>query len=115
MSLTKSNDILGMDLTGEGGAKLGTVRETFIDLASGQIGYLIVEAPGLLGGSGKYHPVPWLRVRFDPVAKTFQADISKEQFKGSPSYDRSQLANRDYAWDELSERYFNAAKADVGG
>ena len=48
------------------------------------------------------------------VAKTFQADISKEQFKGSPSYDRSQLANRDYAWDELSERYFNAAKADVG-
>ena len=109
MTLMKSNDVLGIELTGKGGGKLGTVRETFVDLASGHIGYLIVEGPSLLGGSGKYHPVPWSLVRYDPAAKVFQAEISKDEFKGSPSYDRTQLRSRDYAWDELSARYFNGA------
>lgn len=109
MTLTKSKDILGLTLNGAAGAKLGVVRETFVDLATGSIGFLIVEGVSLLGGSGKYHPVPWTLVRHDPVAKAFQADLTKEQFKGSPSYDRDQLGNGDYGWDEQAAKYFNAA------
>ncbi len=113
MTLTKSKDILGMTLTGAAGAKLGAVRETFVDLATGTIGFLIVESGSLLGGSGKYHLVPWTLIRHDPVAKAFQADLTKEQFKGSPSYDRTQLANSDYAWDEQSTKYFAALATPV--
>lgn len=108
MPLTKSKDILDQDLIGEGGAKLGVIRETFVDLDTGRIAFLIVEAPGLIGGSGKYHPVPWPIVRYEPMAKTFQADVSKDRFKGSPSYDRAQIGSAEYAWDEQSNRYFDA-------
>ena len=107
MPLTKSKDILDQDLIGEGGAKLGVIRETFVDLDTGRIEFLIVEAPGLLGGSGKYHPVPWSLVRHDPMAKTFHAEVSKDRFKASPSYDRTQIGSVDYAWDEQSIRYFD--------
>ena len=69
MPLTKSKDILDQDLIGQGGAKLGVIRETFVDLDTGLIEFLIVEAPGLIGGSGKYHPVPWSIVRYEPMAK----------------------------------------------
>lgn len=108
MPLTRSKDILDQDLMGEGGAKLGVIRETFVDLDTGRIAYLVVEAPGLLGGSGKYHPVPWSIVRYEPMAKTFRTDLSKDRFKSSPSYDRAQISSADYAWDEVSNRYFDA-------
>lgn len=106
MPLTKSKDILDQALIGEGGAKLGHIRETFVDLDTGRIEFLIVEAPGLVGGSGKYHPVPWTIVRYDPMAKAFHADVTKDRFKGSPSYDREQIRSAGYAWDDQSNRYF---------
>jgi len=107
-TMIKSADVLGMHITGMDGAKLGTVRELFVDLASGRIDFLIVEAASLLGGSGKFHPVPWSVVRYDIVARAFQVEMPKDGFKASPSYDREQLANRSYGWDEQSNRYFAA-------
>lgn len=108
MPLTRSKDILDQDLHGAGGGKLGTIRETFVDLDTGRLEFVIVEENGLLGGSGRYHPVPWSIVRYDPMAKEFRAEIAKDQFKASPSYDRSQIGSADYAWDEQSIRYFDA-------
>lgn len=107
MPLTKSKDILDQELIGQGGAKLGHIRETFVDLDTGRIEFLIVEAPGLVGASGKYHPVPWTIVRYDPMAKAFHADVAKDRFKNSPSYDRNQIRSADYAWDDQSNRYFD--------
>lgn len=108
LTLTKSADIQGLHLVGSAGVRLGTVREAYINLASGQVEFLIVDAGGLLGGTGKYHPIPWSGVRFDPIAKEFQADLSKDKFKGAPSYDREQLASPGYGWSEQAERYFAA-------
>jgi hypothetical protein len=105
-SLIKSSDVQGMHVVGIGEAKLGSAREIFIHLPSGRIAFVIVEAPSLLGGSGKYHPVPWSAVRYDPVAGALQIERTKDDFKASPSYDREQLANPGYGWDEQSTRYF---------
>lgn len=106
VTLTKSGDVLGLPVVGLENAKLGPAREIFIDLGAGRIAFLIVEEASLLGGSGKYHPVPWSAVRYDPVARGFQIEIAKDAFKASPSYDRDQLANPSYGWDEQSMRYF---------
>ena len=107
--LTKSADIQGMGVLGLEGVKLGSARELFVDLADGKIGFLIVEAGGLLGGAGKFHPVPWTTVRYDAHALRFHVDVTKDAFKGSPSYDREQLANASYGWDEQARRYFGAS------
>jgi sporulation protein YlmC with PRC-barrel domain len=106
--LTKSADIQGVHLVGREGVKLGTVREMYVNLASGRVEFIIVEAAGLLGGSGKFHPVPWSVVRYDSVAAAFQAARTKDEFKASPSYDRDQLADSSYAWQEQAARYFAA-------
>jgi sporulation protein YlmC with PRC-barrel domain len=105
-TMIKSGDIHGLQVTGAEGAKLGAVRELFIDLATGQIAFLIVEAAGLLGGSGKFHPVPWSVARYDAVARLLQVEMHKDDFKASPSYDREQLASPGYGWDEQASRYF---------
>jgi sporulation protein YlmC with PRC-barrel domain len=109
-TLIKTGDILGMHVAGIDGDKLGAVREFFLELSSGQVAFVIVEAAGLLGGSGKFHPVPWSAVRYDAVAKHFQVEMTKNNFKASPSYDREQFASRDYGWDEQATRYFTATQ-----
>ncbi|MGI9170491.1 MAG: PRC-barrel domain-containing protein [Caulobacteraceae bacterium] len=106
--LFKSADVQGLHLAGREGVNLGTVREVFVDLTSGRIEFLIVEAVGLLGGSGKYCPVPWAVVRYDSIARTFQASLTKDEIKAAPSYDREQLANPGYGWSEQASRYFSA-------
>lgn len=109
-NLLKSADLHGKQLSGRDGAKLGVVREAFVDLATGAIAFLIVESQGLLGGSGKFHPVPWSVVRFDGVAGGFVVDMAKEEFKSAPSYDRDQLANANYGWDDQAERFFTSGR-----
>ena len=105
-SLAKSAAIQGLHLIGLDGVKLGIVREAFLDLSAGTIAFLVVEASGLLGGSGKFQPAPWGFVRYDPIANHFQIAIDKAVFKASPSYDRDQLANPSYGWQDQSTRYF---------
>ena len=113
--LTKSGDVQGKHLVGRDDARLGVVRELFLDLASGRIEFLIVEGSGLLGGSGKYHPVPWTVVRYDAVAGDFQVQMTKAAFKDAPSYDRDQLANPSYGWNEQAARYFAAGQPRLDG
>jgi hypothetical protein len=36
--------------------------------------------------------------------------MNKSDFKASPSYDREQLANRDY-WEEQATRYFTSGRS----
>jgi sporulation protein YlmC with PRC-barrel domain len=109
-TLIRSDHIQGMHVSGIDGAKLGTVRELFLDLPTGQVAFLIIEVAGLLGGSGKFHPAPWSVVRYDAVARQFQVEMTKNDLKASPSYDREQLANPGYGWDEQATRYFTSAR-----
>jgi sporulation protein YlmC with PRC-barrel domain len=107
--LVKSANLQGKHLTGVKGAKLGVVREAYLDLETGAIAFLVVEAAGLFRSSGKFQPVPWDAVRYDAVADAFLADMDKDRFKAAPSYDREQLANASYGWNDQVRRYFAPA------
>ena len=113
--LMKSGDIQGKRLVGQQDAKLGLVRELFFDPTTGQIEFVIVEGASLLGGSGKYHPVPWSEVHYDAVADDFQVHMTKDAFKAAPSYDRDQLANPNFGWNEQARRYFSAPMPPLQG
>lgn len=110
-SLAKSGDLQGKHLLGLKNVRLGTVRETYLDLRSGRVAFLVVEPPSLLGGSGKYQPVPWSAVRYDGVAAAFVCEMDKTGFKAAPSYDRDQLANPVYGWSDQVTSYFSGPAA----
>jgi sporulation protein YlmC with PRC-barrel domain len=106
--LVKSADLQGKQLIGMKSVKLGVVREAYLNLDAGTIDYLVIEASGLFRSSGKFQPIPWDAVRYDGVADVFLAEVDKEQFKAAPSYDREQLANANYGWNDQVSRYFSA-------
>ena len=106
--LIKSANLLGVDLLASDRGKLGAVREVFVDVDTGRAAFLIVEGARLLGGTGKFHPVPWEHVAFDPEQRAFRAELTKDALKASPAYDREQLNAEGYGWDEQSRKYFQA-------
>jgi sporulation protein YlmC with PRC-barrel domain len=106
--LIKSAEFQGKHVVGVKDVRLGTVREIFVDLSTGAVAFLLVEPPSLLGGAGKYHPVPFSAARYDLVAGEFVLAFDKETFKEAPSYDRDQLASSSYGWADQVVRYFSA-------
>jgi sporulation protein YlmC with PRC-barrel domain len=106
--LIRGGDLAGKHVDGREGARLGSVREIFVDLASGQVRFLIVETASLLGGSGKYRPVPWESVRYDSIAGGFQLPLSKDEFKSAPAYDREQLGSPNSGWTEMTTRHYRS-------
>ena len=111
----KSADLQGKQLIGMKSVKLGVIREAYIDLDAGTVAYLVVEAAGLFKGAGKFQPIPWAAVRYDGIADVFLAEVDKEQFKAAPSYDREQLANASYGWNDQVSRYFSGAASSQDG
>ncbi|HEV2363143.1 MAG TPA: PRC-barrel domain-containing protein [Caulobacteraceae bacterium] len=104
-ALMKSSDVLGRAVSDTVGAKLGTIREMYLDRQDGSVRFAIVEVGGFIGG-GKFHPVPWRLIRFDEATETFASSLTREALKSAPSYDRDQLGNPAYGWGEQTERFF---------
>ena len=111
--LIKTSDILGADVHDAGGHKLATIRELFIDPLSGQAHFAIVEAGGLFGAGGKYHPIPWSMLRWDAGRNGYIAPFGKDRLKDAPSYDRDQINSNAYGWDATVQRYYGEAPAAV--
>lgn len=89
-NLMKSSDVIGTPLTDQEGRKLGAVREMYLDPAIRSVAFLIVEAASLLGGSGKYHPVPSRIARYDSVVRSRPA---AKECGPSQRHARRQLKN----------------------
>jgi sporulation protein YlmC with PRC-barrel domain len=106
--LIKSQTIVGMQVTDAEGHKLGTIREVFLDQRTGAIRFAALETGGLLGGGGKFHPVPWRLLRFDDKGEAVVAGFGRDRLKEAPAYDREQLNSPHYGWGAQTLRHFEA-------
>jgi sporulation protein YlmC with PRC-barrel domain len=106
--LIKSRDILGSSVVDRDGAKLGVIRELFVDQRTGAIAFAVLEGGGLFGSGGKFHPVPWRLLRIHPDGESWLASFGKDRFRGSPAYDREQLNSTAYGWGAQTLRYYEA-------
>jgi len=106
-ALANTADLRGKRVTGLKDANLGDVFDLYIDIATGAVAFVVVQTHSLLGVSGKYQPVPWRALRYDPVSGAFRIQADKAHFKAAPSYDREQLANPAYGWTDQVSQYFD--------
>lgn len=107
-ALIKTSEVVGADVYDPVGHKIATIRELFLDPASGQIHFAITEIAALLGAGGKYHPVPWNALRWDGAKSAYVAPFDKEKLKAAPSYDRDQINSNAYGWDTQVQGYYGA-------
>jgi len=97
-SLIGSDKVEGTAVYGPDDRKIGTVQRVMIDKISGKVAYAVVSFGGFLGMGEDYYPMPWAKLDYDTSLGGYRVDITEDQLKGAPKYNR----NTDWNWSDRS-------------
>lgn len=85
--LMGASTLIGDHVHNENNEHLGSIKEIMLDMASGQVTYVVVSHGGLLGIGEKLFAIPWSALTLDTVNKRFILDIDKKHFENAPGFD----------------------------
>jgi PRC-barrel domain len=97
-SLIGSDKVEGTAVYGPDDRKIGTVQRVMIDKISGKVAYAVVSFGGFLGMGEDYYPMPWVKLDYDTSLGGYRVDITEDQLKGAPKFNRS----TDWNWSDRS-------------
>jgi len=97
-SLVGSDKVEGTAVYGPDQHKIGTVQRVMIDKISGKVAYAVVSFGGFLGMGEDYYPMPWAKLHYDTSLGGYRVDITEDQLKGAPKFNRS----TDWNWSDRS-------------
>ena len=109
-SLIAHDRVVGTDVRGPDGTKVGRIERLMLDKASGQVAYAVMSFGGFLGIGAGFHTLPWSILRFSPEHDAYVVAITEAQLRDAPprSPEGTDPAE-DQAWEEQVHRHYNAA------
>lgn len=93
-SLIASDRVEGTVVRRSDGSKIGVIVRVMIDKISGKVAYAVLHFGGFLGMGGRYLPVPWERMTYNPALMAYEINLSDEELAKAPSY----AADSDFDW-----------------
>jgi len=87
-ALMGADTLLGNDVYNLGNEKLGTIKESVIEMDTGRINYAVLSSGGFLGMGDRLFAVPWQALELDAENHRFRLDIDKELLKDAPGFDK---------------------------
>jgi sporulation protein YlmC with PRC-barrel domain len=87
-ALMGADTLLGNDVYNTSEESLGTIKEFMIEMHSGRISYAVLSFGGFLGMGDRLFAVPWQALKLDTENKRFTLNVSKEQLKNAPGFDK---------------------------
>ena len=85
----KASDLIGMNVQGTDGKKLGDIKDLVIDPEDGGVQYAVLDFGGFAGIGDKYFAVPFEALQLDKTNKTLSLDIHKKDLKDAPGFDKN--------------------------
>lgn len=93
-SLIASDRVEGTAVRRSDGSKIGVIVRLMIDKITGKVAYAVLHFGGFLGMGGRYLPVPWERMTYNPALMAYEINLSDEELAKAPSY----AADSDFDW-----------------
>jgi sporulation protein YlmC with PRC-barrel domain len=90
-----ASDLIGWEVKGQAGEKLGDVNDFIIDSRSGKVVYAVIASGGVLGVGETLRAVPFTALRHDATAgeERLTLNIDQAKWEQAPSFMRDQLAS----------------------
>lgn len=85
----KASEVVGMNVQGTDGKKLGDIKDLVIDPEDGGVQYAVLDFGGFAGIGDKYFAVPWEALQLDKTNKKLSLDIHKKDLKDAPGFDKT--------------------------
>ncbi len=91
--LMGANTLIGNDVCNADEEDIGDIKEIMLDVASGEVAYAVLSFGSFLGMGEKLFAVPWSALKLDTENKRFNLNVSKDQLKNAPGFDKDDWPN----------------------
>lgn len=91
--LMSASSLDGDDVKNLDGQSLGNVKDIMLDTDNGTIAYYVLSFGGFMGMGDKYFAIPPEAMTLDTKAECFILNVSKEQLKNAPGFDKDNWPN----------------------
>lgn len=98
----------GTRVVSSDGEDVGEISHIMLDVRTARIAYAVLSEGGFLGMGTTLHAMPWSALTLDTDEKCFRVDITAQQLKDEPGFDKEQwppMADAD--WGTLVHQYYN--------
>ena len=104
-----ADTLQGDSVYNEADEKLGEVTDIMIDVPTGRVAYAVMSVGGLFGIGDKLFAIPWQALTLDTENKCFRMNISSEQLKNAPGFDKDHWPTMaDQTWAQQIHDYYGA-------
>jgi sporulation protein YlmC with PRC-barrel domain len=98
----------GTKVMSSDGEHVGKISDIMLDVRSGRVAYAVLAEGGFLGMGSTLHAIPWSALTLDTDEKCFFVDITAEQIKSEPGFDKDHWpAMADAQWGATVHQYYN--------
>jgi len=97
-SLIASDRVEGTPVRRANGEKIGSIQRLMIDKLSGNVAHAVLSFGGFLGMAQKHAPIPWARLKYDPMLGAYHLEMSDEELRSAPST----AAGEEFDWGDCS-------------
>jgi sporulation protein YlmC with PRC-barrel domain len=70
------------------GEHVGKISDIMLDVRGGRIAYAVLSEGGFLGMGSTLHAIPWGALTLNVDEKVFLVDLTAEQIKNAPGFDK---------------------------
>lgn len=106
LSLNRATKVIGTNVEDANGNKIGDIKDVVLDRKTGQVAYAVVDFGGWLGMGDKYFAVPWKSLKSGTNDRYVLNDVSKEQLKKAPGFDKDH-------WPDMASASWNRENAQA--
>lgn len=94
----REHRVEGTPVRRSSGEKIGTIERLMVDKLSGNVAYAVLSFGGFLGMAQKHLPIPWQRLKYDPLLGAYHLDLTHEELSRAPSF----AADSEFDWGDRS-------------
>jgi hypothetical protein len=109
-----ADTLMGNDVYNRQDEDLGDIKEIMLDVPAGRISYAVLSYGGVLGMGEKLFAVPWDALTLDTDKKRFTLNVSKDDLKNAPGFDKDSWPNMsDQTWTKDVHAYYGTTPPEA--
>jgi sporulation protein YlmC with PRC-barrel domain len=112
--LMGADTLMGNDVYNRQDEDLGDIKEIMLDVPAGRISYAVLSYGGVLGMGEKLFAVPWDALTLDTDKKRFTLNVSKDDLKNAPGFDKDKWPNMsDQTWAKGVHTFYGTTPSEA--
>ncbi|MET0408770.1 MAG: PRC-barrel domain-containing protein [Hyphomicrobium sp.] len=85
LTLISAGKVQGTPVIDPHGNNLGEIYDVMLEKRTGRVAYAVMSFGGVLGLGKRYHPLPWLALKYVPDAGGYVVGIPREALEQGPT------------------------------